>query len=108
MNNGYMVIEYAPFDCWTDEPVKDFDLLQKSETETILFRQPPGVFGLSEELTGMKMPLPADVFLFCYSRWKRDGMHIQDAFPALPPDARDFIMLGVTPDQYDLFFPEED
>lgn len=34
-------------------------------------------------------------------------MHIQDAFPQLSADEREFIKTGLTPDDWDLLFPEE-
>ena len=34
--------------------------------------------------------------------------HVQDAFPDLTPDQREFLLTGVTPDEWDEIFPEED
>lgn len=32
---------------------------------------------------------------------------IQDAFPNLTPDEREFILTGITPEEWDSVFPEE-
>lgn len=42
------------------------------------------------------------------SKWKDDGMHIQDAMPHLTADEREFILTGVTPDEWDEAFSDED
>lgn len=102
-----ITIEYAPFDCWTDEVVGDWNLLKTGENETVLFRRPAPVFGI-DELTGMKMPMSAEEFLHRYYCWKRRGMKIQEAFENLPDDARNFIQFGMSPDVWDLMWGEED
>jgi len=33
-----------------------------------------------------------------------DGMLIQDAMPQLPPEHREFLMTGITPDEWDSVF----
>ena len=38
----------------------------------------------------------------------RSGTFIQDAMPNLSPDEREFIMTGVTPDQWEKMFPDKD
>jgi hypothetical protein len=37
-----------------------------------------------------------------------DGVLIQDAFPDLSDDDREFIMTGITPEEWDAAFGEED
>ena len=36
------------------------------------------------------------------------GAYIQDAFPFLTPEQREFLMTGITPGQWDLIFAEEE
>lgn len=36
-----------------------------------------------------------------------DGWNIQDAFPNLTADEREFIMTGITSEEWDSIFPEE-
>ena len=36
----------------------------------------------------------------------QDGMHIQKAFPHLPSEDREFILSGITKEEWDNLFPE--
>jgi hypothetical protein len=36
------------------------------------------------------------------------GAMIQDAFPHLTPSQREFILTGISPEEWDATFPEED
>lgn len=103
--NNLNVTEFAPFDCWTEHPVNDWTLLDK-QGETVIFRQPPPCFGI-DDINGMKVAMPLEQFLFCYYNWKNRKMHIQDAFPMLSDDARNFLQTGITPDIWDLFYGED-
>ena len=38
--------------------------------------------------------------------WK-SGALIQDAMPFLSPDEREFVMTGITPEEWNVYFPEE-
>ena len=38
----------------------------------------------------------------------RKGMNIQDAFPMLNADEREFLMTGITPEEWDDLFGEEE
>lgn len=44
--------------------------------------------------------------------WKfnanRQGSHIQDEFPELSADDREFLVSGITPEEWSEAFPEED
>jgi hypothetical protein len=42
-----------------------------------------------------------------YTRWKR-GVCIQDAFPYLSADEREFMMSGIHPGEWDIFIPEDE
>lgn len=37
-----------------------------------------------------------------------NGEHVQNAFPHLNADQREFILTGMTPDEWDRLFPESD
>lgn len=39
---------------------------------------------------------------------KENGFLIQDAFPTLNEDHREFLLTGITPEEWDATFPEED
>jgi hypothetical protein len=36
------------------------------------------------------------------------GVHIQNAFPFLTPEQREFLMTGIRPDEWNLIFAEEE
>ena len=40
-------------------------------------------------------------------RKMREGKMIQDAFPDLSPDQREFILTGITSEEWEELFPEE-
>ncbi len=37
----------------------------------------------------------------------REGKHIQDEFPELTPDQREFLMTGITPDEWESLRPTD-
>lgn len=41
-------------------------------------------------------------------RWQQQGMYIQDAFSFLTPDEREFILTGITKEEWDETFKEEE
>lgn len=40
--------------------------------------------------------------------WKTSGIMIQEAFPDLTPDQREFLLSGSTPEEWDELFKEEE
>ena len=40
--------------------------------------------------------------------WLNSGTLVQDAFPHLSADVREFLMSGITPDEWNATFPEGD
>lgn len=42
-----------------------------------------------------------------YAAWRR-GVLVQDAFPQLDSEQREFILSGITPDEWDAAFPRGD
>lgn len=58
-------------------------------------------------LTGTERTREIDVTEEQFARW-RAGALIQHAMPHLSEDDREFIMTGVTPEEWDVAFAEED
>jgi hypothetical protein len=69
------------------------------------------IFANSSQLTGnwsnMEFDMDEDDFAQRYNSW-RSGMLIQEAFPMLNADQREFIMTGVTPEEWSKYFGEFD
>lgn len=57
--------------------------------------------------TGKQRTMDLDITEEQYNRWL-DGELVQKAFPNLNADEREFIMTGVTPEEWDSAFPPED
>jgi hypothetical protein len=62
------------------------------------------IFG---EITHMELNIEPEVFERQLELW-RDGMLIQDAFPMLNRDEREFIITGLTPEVWDSMMHEEE
>ena len=41
-----------------------------------------------------------------YVRWKKGGVNIQDALPYLSADEREFLISGVSPEDWNQLYPE--
>lgn len=54
-------------------------------------------------MTQKRHTLPIKLNLDDYHRWKR-GTLIQDAFPYLTPDEREFLKTGITAEEWDATF----
>jgi hypothetical protein len=55
--------------------------------------------------TGVVRELEIDCTLEQYSKWQAGAM-IQDAMPHLSADDREFVMTGITPEEWDSMFSE--
>ena len=68
------------------------------------------IYVKTSQLTGVKhrreIPMNKTAFMKAHNAWN-DGMLIQDAFPGLSAEDREFIMTGITPDEWDSIFGEE-
>ena len=75
--------------------------------------------GISGTVNAMEIALTAEevnTFLSMEShpvlggsvKWVVPGKRIQDAFPNLSPDEREFLMTGITPQEWDELFGEEE
>lgn len=51
-------------------------------------------------LNSMEIPLSCNEYLDAHHKWE-NGMLIQDAFPSLTVDQREFIRVGITPEEWD-------
>ena len=64
----------------------------------------------TSQLTGTEhirpIPMSRQEYAECLERWQA-GLLIQQAFPTLSPDDREFIMTGVTPEEWDAAFPPD-
>lgn len=72
-----------------------------------LHRNPITLFktsALSGKINSMVLPITYDRLL----QWERSRELIQNAFPDLTNDQREFILTGSTPEEWDRAFPEED
>jgi len=49
-----------------------------------------------------------DVTREALERWEAGGILIQDAFPHISADDREFLMTGITPEEWDEHFSEDD
>jgi hypothetical protein len=57
---------------------------------------------ISGKRNEMFLPLTEEEFRECMSNWRvESGMLIQDAFPTLNADQREFLMTGMTPDEWE-------
>ena len=50
--------------------------------------------------------IPINVTVEQLIAWRK-GAYIQDAMPHLTPDEREFIMTGITPDEWETMFPDD-
>jgi hypothetical protein len=57
--------------------------------------------------SAMTLPLDLDAFVACRRAYHR-GALIQDAFPSLNADQREFIKTGITPEEWNAMFPDSD
>ena len=53
------------------------------------------------------IPMNFDEFQMRLSMWADDKEYIQDAFPGLNPDQREFIQTGITIEEWDEIFVDE-
>jgi hypothetical protein len=58
-------------------------------------------------LTGVTRTLDIDVTQEQINKWQ-SGSYIQDAMPHLSADDREFLISGITPDEWKKAFPDDD
>lgn len=54
----------------------------------------------------MEIPISEEEFYICYEKFQ-NGEMIQNAFPMLNADQREFILTGTLPEQWDEMFQED-
>jgi hypothetical protein len=59
------------------------------------------------KLNKMELPLTLEEYETAYMRWRVGGYLIQDAFPTLTNEQREFVMTGYTPEDWKEMFGEE-
>ena len=59
-------------------------------------------------LTGKQNVMFLPVTEVDIAKWLADGTLVQDAFPQLSDSAREFLMSGITPEEWDAAFPKGD
>ncbi len=67
------------------------------EVEYVTIKNTSLVSGITSEMT---LPLTVEEFNECMSKWN-NGTLIQDAFPMLDHNQREFIMTGITPGEWE-------
>ena len=59
-------------------------------------------------LTGKQNVMFLPVTEVDIAKWLADGTLVQDAFPQLSDSAREFLMSGITPEEWNAAFPKGD
>lgn len=62
---------------------------------------------LSGKTNTLVLPISPDTYDACVAAWKA-GKMIQDAFPMLTADEREFVKTGITPAEWDTLFGEDE
>jgi hypothetical protein len=62
---------------------------------------------VSGRMNTVEIPCSIEAYAIGYAAWKK-GALIQDAFPFLPASIREFIMSGITPQEWDDMFGSAD
>ena len=61
----------------------------------------------SGKVNSMDIPLSESNYMEAYQKWQ-NGAYIQNAFPMLNVDQREFLMTGTTPEEWNQMFSEEE
>ena len=56
----------------------------------------------------LEIPLTEEEFSICFHAWQNKDLRIQDAFPMLTPEQREFIMTGIVPEKWNELFGGDD
>lgn len=62
----------------------------------------------SGQMNEMKLPITQWEYCVGMDLWRERGMYIQDAFPMLNADQREFIKTGITPQKWTELFGEDE
>jgi len=64
------------------------------------------VSNFSGKTNTMELPIRPMEFSRLINRWKTNGEYVQDVFPMLDDSQREFLISGVTPEEWDECFPD--
>ncbi len=62
----------------------------------------------TSQITGKQTSMELPISLSRMLEWESSGALIQNFFPELTDDQREFLLTGITPEEWDAAFPEED
>ena len=62
--------------------------------------------GISNKEHSIILPMPMLVFEHCMYMWQ-NGTMIQEAFPMLNAEQREFLMTGITSEEWSKLYPED-
>lgn len=54
------------------------------------------------------MPIPIEEISQCWYNWQMKAMHIQDAFPHMIAEYREFLLTGITPTEWNEIFKDDE
>lgn len=66
------------------------------------------LFEKRSSLTGQMNTMELPITLQQVQDWQNSGQHVQDAFPRLSVDQREFLLTGSTPEEWDRVFGKEE
>jgi hypothetical protein len=53
------------------------------------------------------LDMPLEEIAQCYYNWQMRGMHIQNAFPNMPAEQREFLLTSITPTEWNEIFKDK-
>jgi hypothetical protein len=78
-------------------------VVERLDESSVIVKR-PGFDGL---LRNMTIKMPIEPFMKALMEWQ-NGFHIQDVFPELTKDEREFLISGTTPEEWDEIFKGEE
>lgn len=83
-----------------------FDYAAKADGDNTLFTRKSIMSGTLSTIT---IAMHLDEFLICFAMWAHDECLIQDCFPDLDANEREFIMSGITIEEWtEIYGPDDD
>jgi len=62
----------------------------------------------TSQISGQEHTMDLPVTQAEIDRWKKTGAHVQNVFPHLNADQREFLMTGITPEEWEATFGGDD
>lgn len=66
------------------------------------------VFTRTSDLTGKLNSMDLPIIQEAVAAWKQSGQYVQDFFPQLNADQREFLLTGATPEEWEELFGSEE